>query len=157
MTQDWRPLKPAWWQRWQLYAIGLLLLSLLALMAALVDAGTGRTILELAVVALVCPWMVAWVWCGRAATELEEWRGHYRPHARVIAPPSEDRQASRYGTDDRRRRNAPLSRADSRRPTPRGPGQGSGGRIWTENLAGGAALRFRLPVFKKPRGAPTGG
>ena len=59
MTQDWRYLKPAWSQ---LSAIGLLLLSLLALIAALVDASTGRTILELAVVALVCPWMVAWVW-----------------------------------------------------------------------------------------------
>jgi hypothetical protein len=152
MRQDWRHRKPAWWQ---LFAAGLLLLSLLALVAALVDAGTGRTILEVAVVALVCPWMVAWVWCSRAATELEEWRGQDRPHAPVIAPPSEERHAARHGTDDRRRRNLPPRRADSRHPTPRGPGRVSGGRIWTDNPAGGAALRFRL--FKNPPGAPTGG
>jgi hypothetical protein len=154
MALDWRHLKPAWWH---LYAVGLLLLSLLALIAALVDAGTGRTILEVAVVALVCPWMVAWAWCSRAAMELEEWRGHDRPHAKGIAPPSEERHVSRDRTDDGRRRNPPPRRADSRHPTPRGPGRVSGGRIWTENLAGGAALRFRLPVFKKAPGAPTGG
>ena len=154
MTQEWRDLKPAWWQ---LSALGLLLLSLLALIAALVDAGTGRTILEVAVVGLVCPWMVVWVRCNRAAMELEEWRGHYRSHEPVIAPPSEELHAARNATDDRRRRNAPRSRADSRHPTPRGSGRVSGGRIWTENLAGGAALRFRRPVFKKQRGAPTGG
>ena len=154
MTQEWRRLKPAWWQ---LSALGLLLLSLLALIAALVDAGTGRTILEVAVVGLVCPWMVVWVRCNRAAMELEEWRGHYWPPAPMIAVPSEERHAARYGTDDRRRRSAPLSRADSRHPTPRGPGRVSGDRVWTENLAGGAALRFRRPVFKKQRGAPTDG
>jgi len=154
MTQDWRHLKPAWWQ---LSAIGLLLLSLLAPIAALVAAGTGRTILELAVVALVCPWMVAWVWCSRAPMELEEWREHYRPPAPVLAPPTEELHAARYATDDRRRRNAPLSRADSRHPTPRGSGRVSGDRVWTENPAGGAALRFRRPVFKKLRGAPRDG
>ena len=85
MTQEWRDLKPAWWQ---LSALGLLLLSLLALIAALVDAGTGRTILEVAVVALVCPWMVVWVRCNRAAMEVEAWRGHYRSPGPVIAPPT---------------------------------------------------------------------
>src|SRR5437870_10022361 len=80
-----------------------------------------------------------------------------RSHGPVIAPPSEELHAARNATDDRRRRNALRSRADSRHPTPRGSGRVSGGRIWTENLAGGAALRFRRPVFKKPPGAPTGG
>jgi hypothetical protein len=153
MRQDWRHPKPAWWQ-W--YAVGLLLLSLLALLAALVDARTGRTMLEVAVVALVGPWMLAWAWSSRAAMELEAWRGQYRPHAPVIAPSSEERHASRYGTGDRRRRNSPPSRADSRHPTPRGPGRAVGGRIWTDSLAGGAAPRFRLSVFKKAPGAPTG-
>jgi hypothetical protein len=92
MTWDWTEMKSAgWW----LHAIGLLLLSLLALIASLVDAGTGRTILEVAVVALVGPWMVGWVWCSRAAIELEEWRRRDRPHAPVTAPPSEPRRASR--------------------------------------------------------------
>jgi len=63
--------KPTWWL---LYAIGLLMLGLLALIAALVDEGTGRTILEVAVVVLVVPWMIVWVWRNRAAMELEDWR-----------------------------------------------------------------------------------
>jgi hypothetical protein len=151
MRRDWRHPKPAPW-----YAVGLLLLSLLALLAALVDARTGRTMLEVAVVALVCPWVLAWAWSSRAAMELQARRGQYGPHAPVIAPSSEERHASRYGTGDRRRRNGPPRRADSRHSTPGGPGRAFGGRIWTGTLAGGAALRFR-PVFKKAPGAPTGG
>ena len=47
MKQEPSLTKPTWWL---LYAIGLLMLGLLALIAALVDEGTGRTILEVAVV-----------------------------------------------------------------------------------------------------------
>src|SRR2546430_7205002 len=98
MTQEWRDLKPAWWQ---LSALGLLLLSLLALIAALVDAGTGRTILEVAVVGLVCPWMVVWVRWNRAAVVVEEGRGAYRSHGPGIGPPSGEFHAARNANDDR--------------------------------------------------------
>ena len=64
MKQEPSLTKPTWWL---LYAIGLLMLGLLALIAALVDEGTGRTILEVAVVVLVVPWMIVWVWRNRAA------------------------------------------------------------------------------------------
>jgi hypothetical protein len=112
MTQEPSLTKPTWWL---LYAIGLLMLSLLALIAALVDAGTGQTILEVAVVVLVVPWMMVWVRCNRVAMELEDWRAHSRRRGPAVAPPSGTSHETLRARDDRAAMNAPVKSADRRR------------------------------------------
>jgi hypothetical protein len=112
MEQEPSLVKPTWWL---LYAIGLLMLSLLALIAALVDAGTGRTILEVAVVVLVVPWMMVWVWCNRAARELEDWRAHSLPRGPVVAVPSGTSHRTLRARDDRAGGNAPVRSVDRSR------------------------------------------
>ena len=112
MKQEPSLTKPTWWL---LYAIGLLMLGLLALIAALVDEGTGRTILEVAVVVLVVPWMIVWVWRNRAAMELEDWRAHSRRRGPAVAAPSVTSHETLRARDDRFGGNAPVKSADRRR------------------------------------------
>jgi hypothetical protein len=112
-------MKPTWWL---LYAIGLLMLSRLALIAALVDAGTGRTILEVAVVVLVGPWIMVWVWCTRAAMELEDWRAQSRRHGTPIAPPSEASRAVLRAMVDRSGGSPPVRSGDRGRSATSGSG-----------------------------------
>jgi hypothetical protein len=113
MEQEPSLMKPTWWL---LYAIGLLMLSLLALIAALVDAGTGRTILEVAVVVLVVPWMMVWVRCNRVAMELEDRRAHSRGRGPAVAPPNWTSRETLRAKDDRAGVNASVKSAD-RRPS----------------------------------------
>jgi hypothetical protein len=71
MTCEWRDSRPKWWT---LYATGLMLVALLALVEIFVPAGGLRGVLQVAVVMTGFGLMAGWVRHNRVAMELEESR-----------------------------------------------------------------------------------
>jgi hypothetical protein len=84
--------KPAWWLQ---YAIGLLMLGLLALVEMSVPAGGLRGVLQIAVAIAMFRLMAIWVRHNRVAIDLEGWNALPRPQEPTIGPRADDIRTAR--------------------------------------------------------------